>query len=613
MEIFHQLIKQYCVRIISRGCRISLKKMMVAQYGYGRRVDNKEPTTEVVHGSDKVVERFVQFTHNAQRRIDVCVDNTRPLLAVEFKQIMDAFIDAKRRGVTIRYITEITKNNLHYCREMMSIVDELRHLDGIKGNFSVTEQEYVSAFSFHERGLSEWMIYSNFKQIVRHQQYIFESLWNTSSSAERKTTEIRNDVSLGIAEIIDNPSRTQELFIDLIKSAKSEVLLMLPTVNSFMREYRIGAIHLIEELSTQPEARAINIRILTPINNTVKKIIEDMKTKITLSDESDGYYNSNVKIRHLESEPNLNVTTATILVVDRKASLAIEKVNDSSERFIGAVGLSSYSTSQPTVISYVSIFENFWNQLELYQKLKQHDKMQQEFINIAAHELRTPAQSILGYAELAKTEPQIEKQTRAYIDGMYRNAFRIQKLTKDILDVTRIESNTLRLNKIKFDLKEVILNAIEDTKLMPLPESNKVKLEFKNMMNAGEEVASHSDDIFIVGDRNRIMQVISNVLENALKFTSGGVVSVDVARKKKQGEQDHEEAIVTVEDTGPGIHPEIFPRLFRKFSSKSFSGTGLGLYISKNIIEAHGGKIWAQNNNDHGKYGATFSFSLPLD
>ena len=122
-------------------------------------------------------------------------------------------------------------------------------------------------------------------------------------------------------------------------------------------------------------------------------------------------------------------------------------------------------------------------------------------------------------------------------------------------------------------------------------------------------------DIFVVGDRNRIMQVISNLLDNALKFTSEGVVSVDVARKKKQEEQqDHqEEAIVTIEDTGSGINPEIFPRLFAKFSSKSFSGTGLGLYISKNIIEAHGGKILAQNNNEHGKHGATFSFSLSLD
>jgi two-component system sensor histidine kinase VicK len=584
-------------------------------------VSNKQLTTQIVHGNEKIVDRFVLFLQNAHRRIDVCVDNTWLLLVIEFKQIRDAFIDAKRRGVTIRYITEITKTNLAYCEELMSIVDELRHLDGVKGNFCITEQEYVGPSTFNEkerRKFAEWMICSNVKEIVEHQQYVFDSFWNTSSSAERKTTEIRNDVSFGITEIIDNPSRTQKLFIDLIKSAKSEVLLMLPTVNSFMREYGIGVIQLLEELSSQDEGRAINIRILTPINNTIKKILEYIKTRTTLSEEStfssDNHYNPNLKIRHLESEPNLNVTTATILVVDRKASLAIEKVNDSSERFIEAVGLSTYSTSEPTVISYISIFENFWNQLELYEKLKQHDKMQQEFINIAAHELRTPAQSILGYAELAKTDPRIEKETLSFIDGMYRNALRIQKLSKDVLDVTRIESDTLRLNKIKFDLKEVILNAIEDTKLMFLLESNKVKLEFRNMMNAGGEVVSHSDDIFVVGDRNRITQVISNLLDNALKFTSDGGVSVDVARKKKQEEQDHqEEAIVTIEDTGSGISPEIFPRLFTKFSSKSFSGTGLGLYISKSIIDAHGGKIWAQNNNDKRKCGATFSFSLPLD
>ncbi|MGB6594779.1 MAG: hypothetical protein WBE68_25025, partial [Candidatus Nitrosopolaris sp.] len=232
-------------------------------------MSNKQPTTEIVHGNEKIVDRFVQFMQNAQRRIDVCVDNTRLLLVVEFKQIRDAFIDAKRRGVTIRYITEITKTNLRYCEELMSIVDELRHLDGVKGNFCVSEEEYVAPSTLHEkerRKFAEWMICSNLKEIVEHQQYVFDSFWNTSSSAERKTTEIRNDVSLGITEIIDNPSRTQKLFIDLIKSTKSEVLLMLPTVNSFMREYRIGVIQLLEELSTQPEGRPIDIKILTPIN-----------------------------------------------------------------------------------------------------------------------------------------------------------------------------------------------------------------------------------------------------------------------------------------------------------------------------------------------------------
>jgi signal transduction histidine kinase len=249
------------------------------------------------------------------------------------------------------------------------------------------------------------------------------------------------------------------------------------------------------------------------------------------------------------------------------------------------------------------------------EQLKVHDKMQEEFINIAAHELRTPAQSILGYAELAKIDPgYIERETQSFIDIIYRNAFRIQKLTRDILDVTRIESHTLRLNKTKFSLKEVILNAIEDAKLkLATEDRTRVKLEFKN--KAAEEDDSHIN-ILVQADRERIMQVISNLLNNALKFTSEGLVSVAVARKIEHGKRQQqakkeEEVVVSIEDTGSGIDPEIYPRLFTKFSSKSFSGTGLGLYISRSIIEAHGGKIWAKNNGQ-GKCGATFYFSLPL-
>jgi signal transduction histidine kinase len=553
----------------------------------------------------------------AKLRIDVCVDHTRPYLAIEIIRLRDAFIDARRRHVTIRYITEITKDNLHYCKEMISVVDELRHLNGIKGNFYVSEQGYAAPSTIHEKGKSsEMMIYSDVKEIVEHQQYIFDSFWNTSTSAERKIKEIQGDISLGITEIIDNPLRTRDLFINMVKSAKSEVLLILPTINAFMREHRIGVIQLLKELSTtletsisegnqeKKERRAINIRILTPTNDAIDKIIEEMKITTTISTtsvtkeesipfSSDKDNNPNLQIRHLESQPEFNVTTVTILVVDRKASFVIEKVDDSKESFIEAVGLSTYSTSEPTIMSYLSIFENFWNQLELYEKLKEHDKMQKEFINIAAHELRTPTQSILGYAEILEME---SERSRQLANPILRNAIRLQRLTGDILDVTRIESQTLRLNKEEFDLNEVISSVIKDFKSQI--DSEKIKLVYEY---------SRVNNIIVNADKNRLNQVISNLISNSIKFSQGEWGIISITTKK---EQDSKTVTINVKDTGKGIDPEIIPRLFTKFATKSETGTGLGLFISKSIVEAHGGRIWAKNNKD-GK-GATFYFTLPV-
>ena len=383
----------------------------------------------------------------------------------------------------------------------MSLVGELRHLNGIKGSFYISEQEYAAPATYHEKGKSaDMMIHSTVREIVEHQQYVFDTIWNTSSSAERKIKEIESEggVSFGITEIIDHPLKTQELFINLIKSAKFEVLLVLPTVNAFMREYRIGAIQILEELSTSAMQRGtpskenlqeqggrraeMSIRILTPTNDDIDKVINNLNLTTTSSRLSEGgerklsnkANNSILQIRYLESIPKYNVTTATILVVDRKASLVMEKVDDSKETFVEAVGLSTYSTSEPTIMSYVSIFENFWNQIELYEELKKskeelettneqlkvHDKMQREFINVAAHELRTPIQAILGYAEILETE----SRSRQYVIPIMRNAVRLQGLANNILNVSRIESQTLKLNKEKFNINEMIRTVVEDIK-----------------------------------------------------------------------------------------------------------------------------------------------------
>jgi signal transduction histidine kinase len=227
---------------------------------------------------------------------------------------------------------------------------------------------------------------------------------------------------------------------------------------------------------------------------------------------------------------------------------------------------------------------------EANEQLKVHDKMQKEFINIAAHELRTPTQAILGYSELIEhANPQEVKVAAAAI---LRNADRLKRLTEDILDITRIESQSLKLKMEIFNLNEKIKNVIQDAK-HALSDANTTKIIFEQT----------EQDIPIYGDKVRIFQVVSNLLTNALKFTRNGDISI-------RAEQKDGYAIVTVKDNGTGIDPEIMPRLFTRFASKSQTGTGLGLFISKSIVEAHGGKIWAENNKD-GK-GATFGFTLPI-
>ena len=226
-----------------------------------------------------------------------------------------------------------------------------------------------------------------------------------------------------------------------------------------------------------------------------------------------------------------------------------------------------------------------------YEKLKETDKMKDEFINIAAHELRTPIQPILGLSQflLSKTK----NKDHELLDVVVRNAKRLLKLTDEILDVTKIESHSLKLNKEHLNLNDVVKNAINDIT------TNKEKSNNLKILLQSEE------DLFIEADRNRLIQVISNLLSNAIKFTREGGGTITVTTEKK-----HTQAIVKVNDTGTGIDPEILPQLFSKFASKSFEGTGLGLFIAKNIVEAHDGNIWANNNAD-GK-GATFSFSLQL-
>jgi two-component system sensor histidine kinase VicK len=266
---------------------------------------------------------------------------------------------------------------------------------------------------------------------------------------------------------------------------------------------------------------------------------------------------------------------------------------------------------------------------KLNEQLRQKDQLKDEFINIAAHELRSPIQPILGLSEIIRSHTassNLGKENEECLNVIIRNAKRLQSLSENILDITKIESRTLKLNKEKFNIKETIKNVADEIK----SKEHEIEITF---------VEPKVDPIVVEADKIRIYEVISNLLTNAIKFTkkssnssrgdsscvrnnddgrSSSTITVFTSimsnQADKKGDSSNmrgDEVIISIRDRGTGIDPDIKNKLFSKFATKSETGSGLGLFISKGIVEAHGGKIWAQNNTD-GKGGATFSFSLPI-
>jgi two-component system, OmpR family, sensor histidine kinase VicK len=563
--------------------------------------------TEVLYGGENTANRLLHVFSRAMKSWDACGDSTSPSVCMGYEPIKKAYLELTKRQIKIRFITEINRSNLSYCKELMKI-SELRHLDGVKGNFGICDkEEYLAAPTIMETQPAPQLIYSNIKEVIEQQQYVFDSFWSRSISSEQKIREIEEGVVLGSTELVLVPLRIQELFIDLVKSAKQEILLILPTTNAFLREYKLGIIQSLKQESVSEHN--INVRILTPTNDHIEEILKDITLTATVDEQKKE--NENFVIRRIDLANEIAVSTVTIAVSDRKISLVIEKKDDTKEYFMDAVGLATYSTSKPTVSSYVSIFENLWAQTELYhqlkvsnqqialanEQLKIHDRMQKQFINVAAHELKTPTQGILGFSDLLKRYPEKREEIT---EAICRNAMRLQRLINDILDVTKIESQNLRLNKEQLNLNTLISSVVEDhgEKVNEVGKSiDKILVSFEQGTN------NNQNPIFVEADKSRLTQVISNLLHNAIKFTLKGYITIST-------EKTDSDAIVRVKDTGSGIDPEIYPRLFSKFASKSYQGTGLGLFISKSIVEAHGGKIWVENNKNEN--GVTFIFTLPL-
>jgi signal transduction histidine kinase len=548
-----------------------------------------EPETRAVKDPQEILKDTIRLVRHS-KQYSVCSLSDGLLYAQKhsfdtFKEVFELHRSGKHSG--IRWVTNIEdtidSRLLDVIKSFMDLGMQIRHVTSIPPmSFGVSEKEIgITIEKMRDGSLNSSAIFSSEPAIVEQFAAIFEELWNRGIDAKERIEEIKSRTKTFI-DIIQNPFEIQKRYHALVTSAREHILLFLPTTTAYRREEKIGIFESLEDAV----ARGANIRILLP---TDKEIEEKIQQKLKIK--------KGFEIRKIKTT-DATEARSKILIVDNSIYLMVELKDNTKETFVEAVGSAIISNSKSTVLSYITMFDSLWIQAELYEKLEAHDRMQKEFINIAAHELRTPVQAILGYSELLQN---VSGELAAeMLKSLTRNAYRLQSLITDILDVARIESGSLIIEKEKLNLTDLITTAIGDAKNQVKVSGKQIEISYSHKQML--KVQKDKEDIIVEADRERILQVVSNLLSNALKFTNEG--SIEVTTEKLQNE-----VIVQVRDSGSGIDLEIFPKLFEKFVTKSDKGTGLGLFISKNIIEAHGGRIWAENNSDG--TGATFVFSLP--
>ena len=507
---------------------------------------------------------------------------------------------------------------------------------------------------------------------------------NDSTLTKQENNEVEIRKKLDVIEGIKDSNVIRRLCLNGISSASEEILLFFPTVNSFLRYERIGA---IEALMDVVRKRNVRVKILVPRHPLIQKFVEQkpflLETTFNMKINKEDTSNFE-SIRFLQE---ISETRVTILVIDKNISLVTELESDIEESFEGTVGFTTYSTDVSRIFPYISFFENLWTQVGLYQqvtkvneKLIIQDKKYREFISIAVHELRTPLQPIIGLSYLLRNEREaLTGKEEELLDIIMRNAENLGKLADNILDLSKIENDNLNLKKETFDLDKLIRDILFDFEKQlahrhhhyynpnyhQQHSRSKIELRYRNQQfSTAHDEEDEKDDmekdalqfshgfensIEIEADKVRICQVISNLINNAIKSiddveklagerTGEIIVSMRCAKSYQQPpcynyqieydngyddnkyREEHDKndrtippnavAIVSITDTGRGIDLEILPRLFTKFTTNFKTGTGLGLFISKSIVEAYKGKIWAYNNK--GRRGTTFQFSLPL-
>jgi signal transduction histidine kinase len=567
------------------------------------------PTTRVIKGRKQALADAYSRRVKAKHTL-YCI--TGEELVKSYKPFVPILRTSIQDGGSSKIITNIETGSIQTVNQLIEAGAEIRHMDKHMLRRCVVYNNSIAYFSIVEEPLIIGEAIENVEEtegedlwissveaaVIESARERFLSDWERAVPSVDRINELEKGKPIEITRIIRDNNEAVQIYKSLIDTANSQILYLLPSARALIRIKSAAILHSLIDSAT---VRGVKVSVLCPIDSENLHIVEQIRKT------------QNIELRSYES------TTSTLLITDREHVFTAELRKNTTYNILEALGLTTYSNSKPTVQSYLTLFESLWKQKQLYEQQQQlydelekshnqlelaneevklHSNMQNEFINVAAHELRTPLQPILSLSDILRHETAGPEQ-QELANVIFRNAKRLQRLAENILDVTKIEGGTLELHKERFNIIDLISNVLKDYSMEPTKEQKDYKVIFS--FRPDEKL------ILVEADSNRIMQVIHNILCNAIKFTKNVyelVVSITVQKI------DNDEVVVNIKDNGIGIDLQILPKLFTKFATKSQTGTGLGMFISKSIIEAHGGKIWAKNNTD--TKGATFTFTLPI-
>lgn len=577
---------------------------------FDKVIDKRKERIKIVHDINKAIEIEKRFFENAKDALDIFIDHNGPVMIVENKSYLANLINARKNKTKTRFATEITKENIRYCKKIINYVSEFQHINGFKGTIMLNGSEFIGSTNVGRNHVLTPIIFSNEKEVIEQQKYIVESFWKQGTDYTKRMEEIEQGLEPEVIETTSNSYIIQNRIFHLLNLANKEILIILSTSNAFRRQLKAGSLEKLKEIKhKKPE---ISIKVLTPIDAQTEQIIK--------------YISPLCVIKRIEP-----LSMISVLIVDRKYCLVVELKDDAKDNSVEAIGLATYSNSHATVLSFAVIFDTLWKQIELYNQLKLTEAFKSEFLSMISHELRTPLVPIKGYTEMllrpSKNDALNEKQKKA-LQTIHRNVKKQESLIEDVLNIYLFETEKLTLSKTEVVVSEIVENVINDLKPLLLDKSVTVINETETKV---------LDKVYC--DQKRIEQVLSNLIKNSIDFVpeENGKIIVSIEKRKKDKNKINQENdknknnvvenryadsqrtpyhLFTVKDNGPGIPKEKLDLLFKKFykidtsATRKYGGTGLGLAVCKDIVEAHGGRIWV--DNDHLEKGTAIRFTIPI-